>query len=193
MRIIAHLDMDAFFAAVAERDYPQFKGRPIVIGAVPLNGRGRGVVPTANYKAREYGIRSAMPISQAWQLSEKAKAAGNSPAVFMAVNFEKYEKSATVIRAIVKKYAAQTQITSIDEICFDLSFAKSYSRAKKICENIKREIKEKQRSHKQGVKHQQCNALNFAYSPIALHQHEEQYAHKNHKWRGIRNGKFSDG
>lgn len=70
MRIIAHLDMDAFFAAVEERDNPRLKDLPIVVGADPMEGKGRGVVSTANYKAREYGIRSALPISTAWRFSD---------------------------------------------------------------------------------------------------------------------------
>jgi len=76
MRIIAHLDMDAFFASVEERDRLYLAGLPIVIGADPSGGHGRGVVSTANYKAREYGIHSAMPISEAWRLSREAKALG---------------------------------------------------------------------------------------------------------------------
>ena len=63
MRIIGHLDMDAFFAAIEERDHPELKGRPLVVGADPAGGQGRGVVSTANYPARVYGIHSAMPIS----------------------------------------------------------------------------------------------------------------------------------
>ena len=73
MRIIGHLDMDAFFAAIEERDHPELKGRPLVVGADPAGGRGRGVVSTANYPARAYGIHSAMPISTAWRLAEAAR------------------------------------------------------------------------------------------------------------------------
>ena len=73
MRLIGHLDMDAFFAAVEERDRPELKGRPVVVGADPAGGKGRGVVATANYPARQYGIHSAMPISQAWKASEAAR------------------------------------------------------------------------------------------------------------------------
>ena len=66
-RIILHLDMDYFFAQIEERENPQFKGKPVVVGADPKGGRGRGVVSTANYEARKYGIHSAMPISKAYQ------------------------------------------------------------------------------------------------------------------------------
>ena len=54
--LVLHLDMNAFFAAIEERDNPQFVGRPIIVGADPKKGVGRGVVSTGNYKAREYGI-----------------------------------------------------------------------------------------------------------------------------------------
>jgi DNA polymerase IV (DinB-like DNA polymerase) len=92
MRIIAHLDMDAFFAAVEERDTPQWRGLPIVIGADPQKGKGRGVVSTANYKAREYGIKSALPINKAWQFSEWAKQRGEAGAIFIEPDIEKYER-----------------------------------------------------------------------------------------------------
>ena len=92
MRIIAHLDMDAFFAAVEERDNPFLRGKPIVVGADPKEGRGRGVVSTANYSAREYGIRSGLPISSAWQFSENARKQGKNSAFFVDVDFEKYSK-----------------------------------------------------------------------------------------------------
>src|SRR3989338_9112298 len=75
MRVIGHLDMDAFFAAVEERERPYLKGQPIAVGADPQGGRGRGVVSTANYAAREYGIGSAMPISRAWKICPAPKCA----------------------------------------------------------------------------------------------------------------------
>ena len=64
-RVIAHIDMDAFFAAVEQRDNPELMGKPVIIGADPKNGYGRGVVSTCSYEARKFGIHSAMPISKA--------------------------------------------------------------------------------------------------------------------------------
>jgi nucleotidyltransferase/DNA polymerase involved in DNA repair len=71
-RIILHLDMDHFYTAVEEREHPEYKGKPVVVGADPKEGRGRGVVSTSNYVARKVGIRSGLPISRAWKLCPEA-------------------------------------------------------------------------------------------------------------------------
>jgi len=145
MRIIGHLDMDAFFAAVEERDNPYLKGLPIVIGADPQEGKGRGVVSTANYKAREYGIHSAMPISRAWQLSQEAKKQGKREVFFLEPDFEKYEKASQNLLKILKKYSPLIEPASIDEFYFDLSFAKTFKKTQKVCQDIKKEIEKKEK------------------------------------------------
>lgn len=143
IRIIAHLDMDAFFASLEEAGSPIFKGKPIAVGSDPKEGYGRGVISTANYKAREYGIHSALPISVAWQLSQKAKAEGKPEVVFLPVDFVRYEKASDDIFQIIKKHAEVVEPASIDEFYFDLSFLKSYKKAEEICKKIKEEIKNK--------------------------------------------------
>lgn len=145
MRIIAHLDMDAFFASVEERDAPRLRGLPIVVGADPKAGKGRGVVSTANYPAREYGIHSAMPISRAWRLSEVARQQGKTPAVFLRVNFERYAEVSERIMQIVRSHVPLVEEAGIDEAYLELSFAGSFSKAKEICGKIKEEIKTKER------------------------------------------------
>lgn len=145
MRIIAHLDMDAFFAAVEERDNGRFFGKPIVVGADPKEGKGRGVVATANYKARKYGIRSAMPISVAWKLSEKAKNEEKESVIFLLGNHKKYEQVSAEIMAILKKRIKLVEEASIDEAYLDLSLCKNFEEAEILCKKIKKEIKEKEK------------------------------------------------
>lgn len=144
-RIIGHLDMDAFFASLEERDNPQFKGMPIAVGSDPKNGHGRGVVSTANYKAREYGVRSALPINTAWRYSEKAKAEGKPGVVFLPVDFSRYEKSSANIAKIIHKYSSLVEQGSIDEFYFDLSNEKTYKKAEIVCKKIKEEIQNKEK------------------------------------------------
>lgn len=145
MRIIAHLDMDAFFAAIEERDKPFLLDKPIAVGADPKEGKGRGVVSTANYKARKYGIHSALPISIAWRLSEQAKKRGNLPVVFLGVDYEKYSKVSGGILSILRQYAEHIEPASIDEAYLDLSFAGSYDKAVEIVLRLKKEILERQK------------------------------------------------
>ncbi len=144
MRIIGHLDMDAFFAAIEERDHPELAGRPLVVGADPQEGRGRGVVATANYPARVYGIHSAMPITQAWRRSEAARARGKPGVVFLRPNFRRYLEVSQRILALLRKYAPRVEEGGIDEAYFDLSQAGSWAAAAEICRRMKAEIQEQE-------------------------------------------------
>lgn len=142
-RIIMHLDMDAFFAAIEERDKPRLKGRPIVIGADPMDGKGRGVVSTANYLAREYGIKSALPISRAWKYSQDAKAKGKPEAVFLEPDIARYAKESAKIWEYLVKKVDILQVASIDEAYADISSVKTYKNAEKLGKEIKEQIKNK--------------------------------------------------
>lgn len=144
MRLIGHLDMDAFFAAIEERDHPNLRGQPIVVGADPAGGKGRGVVATANYPARKYGIHSAQPISQAWKASESARRRGLPAAVFVKGRHRRYSEVSARIMAILHHFAQVVEEASIDEAYFDLGFAGSYEQAAQICREIKAEIKAKE-------------------------------------------------
>ena len=84
--------MDAFYAAVEQRLRPELRGRPIVVGADPRGGAGRGVVTAASYAARKYGIRSALPISRAWRLAETARRRGAPEVVFVRDNRAAYRE-----------------------------------------------------------------------------------------------------
>src|SRR5436309_13213880 len=114
MRIVAHIDMDASYAAIEEGDTPRFRGLPIAVGADPEGGKGRGVVAAANYKARAYGIHSAMPISTAWLPSEAARRQDKPPVVFLSVAMQKYAEVTQRAIGILRGLAAVVEEAGID-------------------------------------------------------------------------------
>lgn len=120
MRIVMHIDMDAFFAACEERYNPRFRGLPIVVGADPKGGAGRGVVSTASYAARKFGIRSAMPISQAWRMAEAARKKGEPETIFLNGNHALYREVSERIMAILKNAGGIFEQASIDEAYIEL-------------------------------------------------------------------------
>ena len=145
VRIIAHVDMDAFFAAIEERDTPAFRGVPLVVGADPLGGNGRGVASTANYLARAYGIHSATPISVAWRLSEAARRRGQPAVTFVSVDMPKYLRVSDAVMRVIRRFIPTVEQASIDEAYGDLSFVESYEAAESLCRLIKTAIKEEER------------------------------------------------
>ncbi len=95
-RYIVHVDMDAFYAAVEQRDHPTYSGKPVVVGADPKGGKGRGVVSACSYEARKFGIHSAMPISQAYRKCPDA--------FYLPVDHDKYERVSSEIYEVIKKF-----------------------------------------------------------------------------------------
>lgn len=137
-RIIFHVDMDQFFAAVEEREHPEIKGKPVIVGADPKEGKGRGVVSTCNYKARKYGVRSAMPISKAWKLCPQA--------VFLPVNYRLYIQVSARIMDILSKYTDKFESWGIDEAFLDVtSKVADYGEARSLALEIKIEVLEKEK------------------------------------------------
>jgi DNA polymerase IV (DinB-like DNA polymerase) len=100
------------------------------------------VVSTANYRAREYGIHSAMPISRAWRLSEIARRRGKPPAVFLGVNWHRYAEVSDRIMELLRRHVPLVEEASIDEAYLDLTFTGSFEDAKQLCETIKKEIRQ---------------------------------------------------
>ena len=125
--------MDQFFAAVEEREHPEYKGKPVVVGADPKKGKGRGVVSTCNYEARKFGIHSGMPISRAWKRCPEA--------IYLPVNFKLYTRASSRIMAILRKYADKFERWGLDEAFLDVSSkVRDFGEAKKLAERIKQEI-----------------------------------------------------
>ncbi len=136
-RIILHIDMDYFFAQIEERENPRFKGKPVVVGADPKKGRGRGVVSTANYEARKYGIHSALPISLAFKACPEA--------IFLPVNMGLYKKVSEKVMNIVTRYSKIWEVVSVDEAYLDISFLSSYKKAENLAKKLKNEILKKEK------------------------------------------------
>jgi DNA polymerase IV (archaeal DinB-like DNA polymerase) len=143
IRIIAHVDMDAFYASVEARARPELRGRPLLVGADPRDGRGRGVVTAASYAARRYGIRSAMPISRAWRLAESARLRGEPETVFVRDDRALYVRVSAQIMALLASHAETFEEASIDEAYLDLTSLGSFAAAVERALILKREIAER--------------------------------------------------
>jgi DNA polymerase IV len=109
-REIAHVDMDAFYASVEQRDRPELRGRPVIVGADP---KGRGVVSAASYEARVFGVRSAMPIGKAARLCPHG--------VFVPVDMAKYARVSDEIMALLGEFSPLVEPVSVDEAFVDLT------------------------------------------------------------------------
>ncbi len=129
LRKIIHIDMDAFFASVEQRDRPELRGKPIAVGG----SEWRGVVCTASYEARIFGVKSAMPGWQAKKLCPEL--------IFVEPRFDAYQKVSEQIREIFEKYTDQIESVSIDEAYLDvtenlLNESMAMSVAQKIQEDV---------------------------------------------------------
>mgnify|MGYP001210700834 CR=1 FL=1 len=111
-RRILHIDMDAFFAAVEEKRNPQLKGKPVVIGGMGDPSK-RGVVATANYEARKYGIHSAMPLRSAYKLCPQA--------IFLPVDYEAYVAASRQFKSVLLTITDNMEDVGIDEAYLDVT------------------------------------------------------------------------
>ena len=114
LRKIIHIDMDAFYASIEQRDNPEYRGRALVVGGLP-EGRG-GVVATASYEARKFGIRSAMSSKKALELCPEV--------IFLRPRFEVYKFVSQQIRAIFSRYTDLIEPLSLDEAFLDVTIDK---------------------------------------------------------------------
>jgi len=134
-RSIIHLDMDAFFASVEQLDHPPYRGKPVVVGADPQGGKGRGVVAACSYEARPFGIRSAMPITQAYRRCPQA--------IYVRPRMARYAEMSERIFAILREVTDLVEPLSIDEAFLDVTASR---RLLGTAEEIGRALKARIRS-----------------------------------------------
>jgi len=135
IRKIIHIDMDAFYASVEQRDFPEYRGKPVIVGGSP---EGRGVVAAASYEVRKYGVHSAMPAAKAVRLCPHA--------IFVKPRFEVYRKVSQQIREIFFEFTDLVEPLSLDEAYLDVTENHiNLPSATLIAKKIRKRIKEKTR------------------------------------------------
>jgi DNA polymerase-4 len=133
-RSIIHLDMDAFFASVEQLDQPAYRGKPVVVGADPQGGKGRGVVAACSYEARPFGIRSAMPISHAYRRCPGA--------IYVRPRMSRYAEMSGRMFAILRDVTDLVEPLSIDEAFLDVTASRRLlGTAEEIGQSLKARIR----------------------------------------------------
>ena len=136
-RTILHVDMDAFFAAIEQRDHPEWKGKAVIVGADPKGGKGRGIVATCSYEARKFGVHSAQPISRAWRLCPHG--------IYARPNMTRYAEASQRIMAILLEFTDLVEQVSVDEAFLDVTGVRRlFGTGREIALKIKRRICEEQ-------------------------------------------------
>jgi DNA polymerase IV len=134
-RAILHIDLDAFYASIEQRDHPDYRGKPVIVGGSPDR---RGVVATASYEARRYGVHSAMPSRTAQRLCPEA--------IFLPARFEVYRAVSHQIMAIFRRHTPLVEPLSLDEAYLDVTKAvRDLAEAAQLAREIKRQIWEQTR------------------------------------------------
>lgn len=130
-KTILHVDMDAFFASVEQLHHPQWRGKPVIVGAGPHE---RGVVSTCSYEARKYGVRSAMPSRTAYQLCPAG--------IFVAPNMRLYKEVSDKAFEVFEHYTPYVESVSIDEAFLDIAGTiHLYESARRLGEELRAEVK----------------------------------------------------
>ena len=132
MTVILHVDMDAFYASVAELDHPEYKGKALVVGAGT-----RGVVLSANYEARKFGIRAAMPVGRAQRMAPHA--------IFIAPEHHRYSEISERVMAIFHSYTPLVEPISLDEAFLDVTGSqKLFGTGREIAAKIREQVEKEE-------------------------------------------------
>ena len=132
-RVIFHVDMDAFYASCEVLRNPDLAGKPVIVGADPKEGKGRGVVATSSYEARKFGVRSGMPISRAYKLCPEG--------IYLRPDFKYYREISAQIMGILRSYSKISEQWGLDEAFLDMKEPVSnYSTPREMAQQIKDEI-----------------------------------------------------
>ncbi len=135
-KTILHVDLDAFYVSAERKERPELKGLPVVVGADPEGGKGRGVVVACSYEARKFGLRSGMPISQAYRLCPQA--------TYIPPNWGLYERVSEEVMTTLRGFADKFEQGSIDEAYLDVtSRARDEESAAGLAKGIKKTVLEK--------------------------------------------------
>ena len=135
-RSVLHVDLDAFYVSAETRENPSLAGVPLVVGADPEGGKGRGVVITCSYEARKFGLRSGMPISQAYRLCPHA--------TYLPPNWGLYERTSEQVMKTLKGLADKFEQASVDEAFLDVSKrAPDEESARRVALEVQAEVKKR--------------------------------------------------
>ena len=136
-RVIFHVDMDAFYVSVERRENPDLVGKPVIVGADPKGGKGRGVVMASSYEARQIGIRSGMPIGMAWRKAPTA--------TYLRPNYELYGAVSDSVMNVLRSYADILEHVSIDEAFLDVtSKVRDFDAAAEYAARVKAAVLERE-------------------------------------------------
>ena len=125
--------MDAFYASIEQLDNPEYKNRPVIVGADPKSGKGRGVVAACSYEARKFGVRSALPISRAWKLCPEG--------VYVRPRMQRYVEVSRQVMEVFRQYTDLVEPLSIDEAFLDITGSIALlGSPEEIAQSIKKEI-----------------------------------------------------
>jgi DNA polymerase-4 len=136
-RHIIHVDMDAFYASVEQRDFPEYRGKPVIVGADPKGGKGRGVVSAASYEARKFGVHSAQPISQAFKCCPRG--------IFVRGRMDRYAEISERIMTLFLEFTPLVEPLSLDEAFLDVTGTERlWGDSSKIGRAIKQKIRDQE-------------------------------------------------